>query len=172
MLNLLALVLVATQLLSIALAEPFSGYVAVNGDATEIMDPDSPDDTVVSMEYLADGEAKIAENAFSFKAGVLYDNFDDKGEYFDGTLELLMDGGNVITIKFNSASVGNELDTQGFFTIMPSPLQGQVVSGEQDFKGVTGTVELRGRMLPGGHGPTFYNFDGELTLHTTETRSI
>jgi hypothetical protein len=27
-------------------------------------------------------------------------------------------------------------------------------------------------MLPGGHGPTFYNFDGELTLHTTETRSI
>ncbi len=164
MLNLLALVLAATQLLSIALAEPFSGYLAVNGDATEIMDPDSPD-TVVSMEYLADGEAKIAENAFSFKAGVLYDNFDDKGEYFDGTLELLMDGGNVITIKFNSASVGNELDTQGFFTIMPSPLQGH-------FKGVTGTVELRGRMLPGGHGPTFYNFDGELTLPTTETRSI
>lgn len=160
----LFLVILASILLTTTLAEPFSGYVAVNGDATEVKNPETGQ--VESIEYLADGEAKIAETAFSFKAGVLYDNFDGKGEYFDGTLELLMDGGNVITIKFNAASIGNELDSQGFFTIMPSQLQGQIVSGQQDFDGASGIVEMRGRKLPGGSGPTFLNFDGEIVLPT------
>jgi len=158
--------LVITLLLSTTVAVPFSGYVMLkHADATEVKDDEG---NVVSIEYVAEGEAMISDQATSFKAGVQYDNFDSKGEYFDGTIDMLMDGGNVITVKFTSASIGNELDQQGFFTILPSPLQGKIVSGEQKYEGVTGSLELRGRILPGGHGPTILNYDGTIDLPSSE----
>lgn len=147
--------------LSVSVATPFSGYVAMDTDGTQVKDSEG---NVVSIEYVAGGEAMIGDEAMSFNTGVVYDNFDENGEYFDGTIDMLMDGGNVITVKFSSASIGNELDKGGFFTILPSPLQGQIIGGRKKYRKATGSIELRGRLLPGGHGPTFYNFDGEIIL--------
>ena len=109
----------------------------MNAEETEI----EQDGKVVSKEYNAEGEAKISEKPFSFNAGILYDNFDERNQYFDGTIDIILDGGNVISVKFTSASVGKTLDDQGFYTILPSPLQGQIISGEQKYENVTGNIE-------------------------------
>lgn len=144
---LLLLIVASLLLFSLATAEPFSGYVAIMHDKeTQVNDAD---EQMTSLEYLAEGEAKLSEETLTFKAGVMYDNFDAKGEYFDGTIDILMDYGNVITVKFSKASIGNELDSQGFFSILPLPLQGQIVSGKKKYKGASGFLKMYGRVLPG-----------------------
>jgi hypothetical protein len=147
-------------------AEPFSGYVAITNDE-EFKSYDDKE-SLTRIENVAQGEAKISETALSFKAGVVYDNFTSDQKHFDGTIDILLDGGDVITTKFSGASISKELDDQGFFPILPSPLPAFVVGGRGAYKGAVGSLEMRGRILPGGHGPTFFNFDGEIVVTPLE----
>jgi hypothetical protein len=151
------------------MAEPFSGYVAIMNDE-EVKSYDDQE-RLTRIENVAQGEAKISETALSFKAGVVYDNFTpDEKHYFDGTIDILLDGGDVITTKFSGASISKELDDQGFFPILPAPLTGVVMGGKGAYSGAVGSLELRGRILPGGHGPTFFNFDGDIVVSPLEQK--
>jgi hypothetical protein len=149
----------------VALAEPFSGYVAIiNEEEFKSFDTGN----LTGIENVAEGEAMISETALSFKAGVVYDNFRSDQEYFDGTIDILLDGGDVITTKFIGASISKELDDQGFFPILPTPVTAVIMGGKGAYKEAVGSLELRGRILPGGHGPTFFNFDGEIVVTPLE----
>lgn len=164
--SLICLVLLVT----LVVAEPFSGYIAImNEEETKIYDDE---DNLTGIENVAEGEAKMGKAALSFKAGVVYDNFSSDQEIFDGTIGILLDGGDVISLKFSSASISKELDPQGFFTINPSPLPALIVGGKGAYERAVGSLELRGRILPGGHGPTFYNFDGEIIVTPTEQKQV
>lgn len=131
------------------MADHISGYVAImNADETKkILDGNG---NLSSIEILAQGEGKIDQDPVSFGAEVVYDNMDQ--QFFDGTINLLIEGGDIITAQFKSASISEELDAQGFFAITPSPLQGVVIGGEGAYKGATGTIDLFGRIMPGGQG--------------------
>lgn len=150
------------------MAESFSGYVAImNNEEFKSYDDK---ESLTRIENVAQGEAKISETALSFKAGVVYDNFTSDQNNFDGTIDLLLDGGDVITTKFSGASISKELDDQGFFPILPSPLTGVIAGGKGAYVGAVGSLELRGRILPGGHGPTFFNFDGDIVVSPLEQK--
>ena len=147
--------LVFFAMLASSMAENFSGYVAIVSAQEE-----KQGEMFVQVIHSAEGEAKFMEDALTFKAAVVYNNFDQ--DHFDGTIEFNLGDGDVVKATFEGAQVSRGLDDQGFFPIEPSPLQATIVGGEGKFEGASGFLDLRGRVLPGGHDQTFFNFEGDL----------